>query len=260
MVCPRLVIPCVLHAPEEGGPNRDSHERPCYPTKFLALGGDPLPSLLLWWSWHGSPDSLQGFIGAFGCSYLEKVGLPENLTPSIAVVHWDRGEVDVFVEVKGMYYRNYKVRECNVVAFASTYKEKEVFSGEVEGVKLKRCNKEIRFREPGEFEYSTNSWARVGLIDETEVPSYEYEDDPLFIEIIGGALFGLLCCLYDSPSQRNVHMDYSLASPHQQQLVARISSRKYLSPSPHRPFSYNSHFSVFAFNPAPWIMEDILIG
>lgn len=171
---------------------------------------------------------------------------------SIAVVDWTRGNIDMFVESHGVYFRNYRIYSCNVVAFANLYKENEVFSGEISHQRLTRCNKEIKVVENLGHIPSTNSWISLGIYDD-DVVHVEYEV-PIFIQMVRGAVFGIVCCLYESPCELNVDMESTCYS--QYDLVC-INTHKEDSTLVKRN---QCCFSVFSFNTKEWATENVLIA
>lgn len=170
------------------------------------------------------------------------------------MVDWTRGNIDMFVQSHAVYFRTYRIylSPRDVSVFADLYKENEVFSGEIYHQKLTRCNKDIKVVDNlGHLLHSTNSWRSLGMYDENVV-DVEYEE-PVFIRIVRGAVFGLVCCLYESPCEINVDMD--TAGYHQCNVV-RITHKENSTLAKRE----NCCFSVFSFNTNGWATEDILVG
>lgn len=177
---------------------------------------------------------------------------------AIAVVDWTKGNIDMFVKAQydGVYYRNYRVQlstEHDVAVFAHSHIQNQIFSGEISQKKLTRCNTNIAVvGNLGDGIRSTNSWTRLGIYDDN-VPGVEY-DEPVFMRIVRGAVFGLVCCLYESPCEINVDMGTEC---HRWCDIVRINSDRELSTLVKRD---NCCFSVFSFNTQGWATQDILIG
>ncbi|KAH7433070.1 hypothetical protein KP509_07G053600 [Ceratopteris richardii] len=183
--------------------------------------------------------------------------VPSTLPPTVGVVCWEHKTVDMFMLRNRLYYKLYRVYSCDVEAFSASYHEHEVFSGEIVGGRLKRCNKIVKFVEPSSAMVSTNSWLKLGLHDTDQVSMDEYDDAPIFVSIAVGALFGLLCCLYPSSSNVAIDMKPSMVAP-ASDIVACINSHNY--PFPVFDPSSSIHFSVFSFNIGGWADRNVLLG
>lgn len=175
---------------------------------------------------------------------------------TIAVVDWSRGNIDMFVEIGGAYFRNYRIGRCDVAVFAYLFKEREVFSGEIRGEKLERFSKEMKMLENVSGARSTNSWMRLGIHEESEEMRELLAEEGSFIQTVRGAVFGLVCCLYEDPSHLNVDMELS-AGGHLD--IVRVNSH-HQHPNCHFPRRDSCLFSVYSFGDYGWAAQDILVG
>lgn len=170
---------------------------------------------------------------------------------SIAVVNFSMGSIDMFVKADCTYFRSYQITTCDVAMFAYLFKDSEIFTGEISQQRLERFNKKIEVVENYYHLRSTNSWMSIGILDAT-VDKIEY-NQPMFVSIVRGAIFGLICCLYETPHDLEVEMEFS----HHALDIVRISaneSQLQLSKRQH------SLFSVFSLGRSDWAKQQILIG
>ncbi|KAI5079162.1 hypothetical protein GOP47_0006833 [Adiantum capillus-veneris] len=178
---------------------------------------------------------------------------------TIAVVDWSKGNIDMFMEIGGAYFRNYRVRGCDVEVFASLFKERVVFSGEIRGGKLEKLSKEMKMVENVSGASSTNSWMRLGIYEESELEMKEalVGEEGSFIETVRGAVFGLVCCLYEDP--RHLNVDMQERAGHLD--IVRVNSH-HQHPHCHlRPKRHSCLFSVYSFGDhAGWAAQAILLG
>lgn len=166
-------------------------------------------------------------------------------TRTVAVLNWTSGRITMFVERDMTYFRNYWVTRCDIAGFAQKYRRNELFSGIVKDGELVGSNHPFTIVEDdGECELeSSNCWTELGI-------SGAGVTDPVFVEMIRGAVFGLICCVPRAPSRMNVDMMYGNGLD----FVHVDGEQGYLETGP------DCCFSVFSFKTEGWSRELVLVG
>lgn len=171
---------------------------------------------------------------------------------AVAVVDFTHSNVTMFVEKHKTYYRSYKVKSCpDVAGFVLKYQRHEVFSGEIVAGKLARCNHAItRVEDDGECAFhSSNCWTKLGI--SAAGIEREVARDPIFVQMVRGAVFGLICCVHKKPSSMNVDMRYGNGVDFVHVDTDAVGK---LERGP------DCCFSVFSICTNGWLREKVLVG
>ncbi|KAG0603326.1 hypothetical protein M758_10G085000 [Ceratodon purpureus] len=165
---------------------------------------------------------------------------------AVAVVNWTKGKITMFVERDMTYYRNYFVESCNVAAFGQKFRMNAIFSGVVKGGLLVASKQTLTIVEDdGACEVdSSNCWEELGI---STGPGIR---EPVFVEMIRGAVFGLICCVHKSPSSMNVDM----LEINGVEFVHVDTGNEYLENAA------DNCFTVFSFGTEGWSKDLVLVG
>ena len=144
------------------------------------------------------------------------------------------------------YFRNYWVTGSNVAGFAGQHRQNELFSGVVKDGELVGSNHPSTIVEDDGYcgFASSNCWTKLGI-------SGRGVTDPVFVEIMRAAVFGLICCVHKKPSRLNVDMIYGNGMD----FVHVDGEQAY--PDNVGP---DCCFSVFSFHTYGWAEELVLVG